>query len=234
MDSIKEQSICQYYKLKMLDFKNLLFPDYCLNCQNGEEIVCENCLRQTYSLAKYLKKNYSFNALLPYFCRDEMFWVAKALHLLKYEGYTRLAKYLNQLLVPFLPDLPIVTVPISAAKRRKRGFNQLELILRQSGKLKIANILVKKTDNKAQMSLDSQERKKNVLGQYQVVYGAVVPEKLVIFDDMLTTGNTLDEICKVLKNCGAKEIERLTLLGKIEVTFTKTEKNAKIAPLTRV
>lgn len=212
----------------MFDLKSLFFPDYCLNCQNGDQIVCQNCLRDTLNLACYLRKRNVSSALLPYFFGKESFWVAKALHHLKYEGFTRLAEDLNRLLIPFLPDLPIVVVPISLKKRKKRGFNQLEIILKSAGKIQMANILIKKSDNQAQMSLKAEDRKKNVEGQFKVILGANVAEKLVIFDDMQTTGSTLDEIANVLKAAGAREIQRITLLGKIDLSFTELLKNDRV------
>lgn len=105
----------------------------------------------------------------------------------------------------------IIPVPVHKKKKIKRGYNQCELITRElSKRLKINtynNILIKKNNNKTQSTLNKHERIENVKNAYKVINIDKIRDKSVlIFDDIYTTGSTINECIRVLKIAGIDKI----------------------------
>ncbi len=102
----------------------------------------------------------------------------------------------------------VCCVPLSAKRKRQRGFNQSEIIARNVAEYfekPFESLLIKKIDNKEQHSLSAEDRIKNVIGVYSPKnLDAIKGRKILIIDDVATTGNTLAECCKVLKDNGAE------------------------------
>ena len=110
----------------------------------------------------------------------------------------------------------IIPVPMYRKKKILRGYNQSELIAKEIAKnvkeIKYINALKKVKDNKKQSSLDKEERLKNVKNVYQIQNKEIIKNKqIILFDDIFTTGSTVNECSKVLKQNGAKKILVLTL-----------------------
>ena len=102
-------------------------------------------------------------------------------------------------------------IPISEKRRRKRGFDQVELLAQELGKqLGVApqRLLQKVRDNPAQSGISGQaERRANVLGAYRVLNPELVQGKrILLLDDIVTTGATAGECARVLLTAGAKEV----------------------------
>lgn len=105
----------------------------------------------------------------------------------------------------------IIPVPMDKVKKLRRGYNQTELITNIISKTKIIesdnNILEKVKLTKTQSTLEKRERKSNVENSYAVKCSDKVKNKnIVLFDDIYTTGATVNEISKKLKEAGAKSI----------------------------
>lgn len=105
----------------------------------------------------------------------------------------------------------ITWVPIGPKRRRKRGYDQCELLAQQvSGELGLpaVKLLDKPRDNRPQSGIRSAEaRKANVLGMYRAVDPEQVRDKrIVLLDDIVTTGATVSECARVLLSAGAKEV----------------------------
>ncbi len=107
----------------------------------------------------------------------------------------------------------IVTfVPMHKKRKRKSLYNHSKLLAAEISKnldVPIASLLVKTKNNSLQHRLPSQERIKNVKGVYSVnkKYGKTLKGKTVLLcDDVITTGSTLSECCKVLEKAGAKDV----------------------------
>ena len=110
----------------------------------------------------------------------------------------------------------IIPVPMSKKKKARRGYNQTELIAKCLAKeLNIEynnKSLVKIKLNKTQSTLTEKERFENVKNVFDIKNSELVKDKKVIlFDDILTTGATLDECSKVLKKNRVNDIVVLTL-----------------------
>ena len=105
----------------------------------------------------------------------------------------------------------IIPVPMDKIKKKKRGYNQTELISEIIAKTGIIfngnNVLKKIKFTKTQSTLKEKERKDNIKDAYLVVEKEKVKnKKVILFDDIFTTGATANEISKILKEAGAKEI----------------------------
>lgn len=97
----------------------------------------------------------------------------------------------------------IIPVPIHKNRYRERGYNQTELIVREIGlereKLE-ENNLVKLINTKPQSSLDLEDRKNNLANAYYLLKPERIKNKRVLLiDDVYTTGNTVNECSKILK-----------------------------------
>ncbi len=105
----------------------------------------------------------------------------------------------------------IIPVPMDKIKKSSRGYNQTELIsniISQKGEIVSGNkILEKVKKTKTQSTLKKQERKINIENSYVVkCVDKVKNKKVILFDDIFTTGATVNEISKKLKQAGVSKI----------------------------
>ena len=105
----------------------------------------------------------------------------------------------------------IIPIPMFEKKKKQRGYNQTELIVRDISKnLNIdlqENNLIKIKNTKTQSTLSQKERKENIKGVFLINnIEEVKDKKVIIFDDIFTTGETVNEASKILKQAGVKEI----------------------------
>lgn len=110
----------------------------------------------------------------------------------------------------------IVPTPISNERLQERGYNQAELIAKPLAKLLglecKSDIVIKTKDNKRQSELSIKERRENVKGVYSIKNRYQVKGKrILVVDDILTTGSTLSEIARKLKSAGASEVYGLVV-----------------------
>ena len=110
----------------------------------------------------------------------------------------------------------IIPVPISKKRLNTRGYNQSSIIAKNLAKeLNIEyseKILIKTKDNKPQSEMKQDTRKSNVSGVYKVINEERINnKKVLIVDDIFTTGSTVDECAKVLKDNSAESIGVFTL-----------------------
>ena len=107
----------------------------------------------------------------------------------------------------------IIIVPISKKRKKERGYNQSELIAKEISKMInvpiFKNIIIKTKDTKPQSSLNKEGRKQNVIGVYSLKITPNIPnlknKKILIFDDIYTTGNTVNECAQKLIDYGVKK-----------------------------
>lgn len=104
----------------------------------------------------------------------------------------------------------ICAVPLSEKRILERGYNQSELLAQEISKIlniPVANVIEKPHETFIQHELSAEERSKNLLGAFSIIKGSDVRGKnFILCDDIITTGNTLKECVKVLKDHGANEI----------------------------
>jgi competence protein ComFC len=146
-----------------------------------------------------------------------------AILLLKYERVTGLGDWFAERLASLVrttgTDLPfdlVVPVPLHPDRRRERGYNQAELIARPLARLlhlKLeARLLVRTKPRPPALVLSRSEHWKSVRGAYATREGARVDKlRILLVDDVLTTGATLDACSRALKKAGAAIVLGLTV-----------------------
>ncbi len=148
----------------------------------------------------------------------------EAIHQLKYYHKPRLAYHLIRLLVSHIPEriepgsyTAVVPVPLHKSKQKQRGYNQAFLLARHlaaHGHLDMmAGNLLRIRDTRPQNKQEGRKaRQENVKNAFQVMRPDEVQGKhLILIDDVLTTGATVNECAKMLKHAGAASVLVLTL-----------------------
>lgn len=145
------------------------------------------------------------------------------IHAFKYSARTHLRRPLALLIVEHLtdfiaerkPDL-IVPVPLHVRRLRSRGFNQALLLgelLAREWQLPLQRRAMRRIRwTEPQITLAADQRRENVRGAFVVAEAAVVQSKRVLLvDDVFTTGSTVEECSKMLKKAGAAEVLVITV-----------------------
>ena len=110
----------------------------------------------------------------------------------------------------------IIPVPIHRKRKLQRGYNQTQLIAKEIAKnidIKLCDdVLVKSKNTIAQSKLNKNKRKQNIKNAFKVLNLEKIQGKnILLFDDIFTTGSTVNECSKILKKAGAKTVGVLTI-----------------------
>jgi len=109
----------------------------------------------------------------------------------------------------------IIPVPLHWRRRRKRGYNQAEVLARHLGRLSGIPVdtetVVRKQDTKPQKQLSDKERKKNLQEAFVVTRQWTTPKRILLIDDIYTTGSTIDGIAKLLQEKGNHKVWFFTI-----------------------
>lgn len=198
---------------------NLLFPRKCLLCEkilSKQELdLCNTCREDTESFPE-IKNTLSFVAGWT------AMWYYKGnvrSGILQYKFYGRRNRGTNfgrllsmHLLQRRYTDFDVLTwVPLSAAKFKDRGYDQVEQVGRSVARelgQPLTPTLKKVRDTTTQSTLEALDaRRANVLGAYVVTNPeAVRGKRILLLDDVITTGSTASECAKTLLFSGAKEV----------------------------
>jgi len=151
----------------------------------------------------------------------ENFIVKKAISRFKYKPYLKdLAPVLVSLIIAHLAkinklsdfgDFWLAPVPLHKRKLKLRGYNQAEELAKEISKVfkipLLNNALIKTKNTPAQVELKKEERRENIKNAFLCKNpGAIKNKKILLVDDVFTTGATMEECARVLKNKGAKEV----------------------------
>jgi len=147
----------------------------------------------------------------------------KLIHLFKYGRVETLSRPLGRLLAQALPRESsfdcIVPMPLYWRKRWQRGFNQAELLAREVGRrthTPVRNALRRVRNTASQAGLTSAKRRENVSGAFQAARrarnrGMLDGGRVLLIDDVMTTGATAASCARALKRSGARQVTLLTL-----------------------
>jgi len=147
--------------------------------------------------------------------------VRSAIHHLKYKNVRDLAQPLALLLVDAYRRMPlpadcIVPVPLHKRRARERGFNQSALLARELGQLTGLPVaheaLLRAKYTVPQIGLDARERVENVRDAFRCTAGAFSGQRVLLVDDVCTTGSTLEACAAALhEEGGAASVWALTV-----------------------
>ncbi len=201
----------------LLDF---IFPRQCLVCKVGGGYFCGRCR----PLLRLAAAPDDLNVMAGFDYDDPA--IKKAIWKLKYSGLTSLASELAELLSERLAEdiadlkhfsgrekIVVTPIPLSAKRRRERGYNQSALLAKALAKkwpdtLEYSEILEKIRETPPQASLKNRAaRLDNLRGAFKLRPGAVVTGRtIIVIDDVVTTGATLAEARRALKESRAEVI----------------------------
>ena len=198
---------------------SLLFPDKCILCgkllKKQEQDLCRECRADSPDYP-VRKENRQF---LDSFTAVWYYEGSVRRSLLRYKFYGKrcyAAGYGRLLAMKLLCAHPegfdcITWVPVSRLRKLRRGYDQVELLAQAVGwelGMEPVPLLKKVRHNRPQSGLkDAAKRRANVLGAYREIQTQqIAGKRILLLDDILTTGATAGECARVLLTCGAKEI----------------------------
>lgn len=187
-------------------FLDFLFPRECLICARKGGFLCLNCKRELpRSMTRKANGISGLTAIYQY--SDER--VKNLIEEVKFKFNDSLVKdlWISDVKIPEV-DL-VVPIPIHWTRQNWRGFNQAEVIARMVG-LPVLKVLIRQKMTKQQARLDKKERRTNIKGAFGVK-GDIRGKKILLVDDVYTTGESMREAGRVLKKAGAKSVWGLVL-----------------------
>ncbi|HEY9166218.1 MAG TPA: ComF family protein [Candidatus Kryptonia bacterium] len=215
-------------------FVNFVYPPSCTTCsrdlKRGEFYICSRCwdsferVARTETIIQGIEEKFlrdeSIDAMDAVFLFGDDSRVRTAVHLLKYNGAEAIAKRFGVLIAAKIAaDVKmsscevIAPVPLHSARERERGYNQSELITRSVAcELRVLHLprLLKRTrQTQTQTLFDAEGRRRNIAGAFTVddrLANRVAGRKILLVDDVITTGSTIRECAGELKKGGASEI----------------------------
>ena len=219
---------------------DLLFPQRCAVCAHSGHVLCPACQASIRLLAPPYCELCNRQLASPGICQQCRRWPLKlsglravgtyeepvrtCIHALKYDGQTRLAEPLGNLLAGryrasgLRADI-MVPVPLHSERLQQRGYNQSKLLAehcsRQVGVPVREDMLIRRRATSAQVGLAAQERLQNVAGAFACspafTGGALAHCKVLLIDDVCTTGATLEACSAPLFAAGAQQVWALVL-----------------------
>ena len=183
---------------------------YCNKIVRQGDIACKKCK------SKFPEINLESYASGCYICYSCFFYediFAKAIKRFKFLNYPQSAK---KLAIPLADTIKkydvnfdcITYVPMFPKRERDRGYNQSQLLAKEVSKIldiPLEDFLIKIKDNPPQHTMDTKDKKKNVKGVFAVQKKDKLKGKnILIIDDVITSGYTLGECCKLLSKGKAR------------------------------
>lgn len=212
---MKKQSL----KSKLLD---ILFPPRCVFCNEIVPMgccICKKCddkifLLDAIQIAKVENESFHGICIAPYLYEDKIQDLVvkfKFYHKPQYGAFfgNKLAEAVCDKGMESMCEV-VVSVPISKERLKERGYNQSELIAKKTAEclgIPYINCMIKTKHNSEQHRLHLEDRKENVKGVYELAENKhITNKKVLLVDDIVTTGYTLAECAAVLMEHGAKEV----------------------------
>ena len=209
----------------MFDLLNLIYPNVCAFCNKiQKDSLCKKCEEK---IKKYKNnnvirsKNDYFEELISIFKYEGL--IREKIIQYKFEDkayiYKTFAKIIlkNKKVCGLLKKYDIIVpVPIHRKRKLQRGYNQTQLIAKEISKnidIKLCgDVLIKSKNTIAQSKLNKNKRKQNIKDAFKVSnFEKIQGKNIILFDDIFTTGSTVNECSKILKKAGAKKVGVLTI-----------------------
>ena len=205
-----------------MNILEIIYPKTCGMCEEiSKSYLCGKCklkLKEVLKLNTVVYKNKYIDSHTYLFKYEEK--IRDKLLKYKFRDYSYLYKFFSEIIINNCNlqnnyDI-ILPVPIHKKRKQMRGYNQSELIAKEIAKnmnMEYSNrVLIKMVNTVPQSSLNQTQRMSNVMGIYKVINSQIIDQKrILLIDDIFTTGSTVNECAKILKQNGAKTIDVLTI-----------------------
>jgi ComF family protein len=202
---------------------DLFFPKFCFGCKKEGTFLCQDCqaiLDISNSHQEFQTENLS-DLYYPLEYKNPL--IKNLIKHFKYEPFVKeLAKDLASLIITHFQlidpspnfegeDYVLLPVPLEKRKLKWRGFNQSEEIGKELSKFLnieiLNNVLIKIKETPPQVELSEKEREENIKGVFIIRNREkILGKKILLVDDVYTTGSTMKECAQVLKKAGTKEV----------------------------
>jgi len=204
---------------------DIFFPPICLNCKKYLEekekpdLICGNCF-QSIKIYKNLFRP-SSQLILAAVTSYGNSATKELIHCLKYKGFLKAQKPLGEILIKYLSNLDLrlencIVVPVSLypSRRRKRGFNQAEIladIISRYFNIPVRTDVLKRIkDTKSQIETKSRkERAENLKGSFEISAGGkeiMKNKNIILVDDVYTSGATMNAAIKTIRRYNKNRI----------------------------
>ncbi len=209
-------------------FKDFLFISTCLHCstplRDEEQRVCQRCwdsltvVSENDHTVKVLTKRFAeggvIDMLVSLYYFEKRGLLQTLAHSLKYEEGTMVGVELGKRLSARLGKLSIdavIPVPLNKRKERERGYNQSDCIgegISERLGIPVHREAVRRVKyTVTQTHLNAEERKENIAEAFSVPHPELINGKCIaVVDDVITTGSTIQELARVLRDAGARRI----------------------------
>lgn len=206
---------------------DLIFPPKCVFCKKllrkGEDGICARCQEHLpWCVGPEAEQTMEFISLCasPLWYQDE---VRESFHRYKFKGSRGYAKVYGRLMAQCVRDhlagrYDLITwVPLSEQRRKSRGYDQA-MLLAEAAALELGDVAaetltkVRDTDAQSGLGKDDSARRANVLGAYCPTDPELIAgQRILLMDDVVTTGSTLFECARTLRTAGAADVVCVTL-----------------------
>jgi len=197
----------------LLDF---LLPISCLGCGQYKHLICRKCLTaikiesatvQTNDLTVLVSADYA-NPL-----------VAKLIKTMKYQGCLQLAVELAYLLserlkISGLQTTLLMPIPLHPRRHKRRGYNQSIELAKALGNLQDLTVnqdLVRIKNTASQAKLNRVQRLRNMQAAFVYQGPSLENKHILLIDDVLTTGATIEAASQAIKKAGAASVSALVI-----------------------
>lgn len=197
---------------------DLIYPPKCVLCQKlldrGEHGICRDCLRALPRNRAQISGERFSVCYAPFRYTGDL---RESLLRMKFGNCPGYAAFYGEQIAACVRDageerIDLVSwAPVSRKRKSRRGYDQARLLAKFAAKqlgLPLVKTLAKTKDNQKQSTMETDaERRKNVRGVYQALHPERFEGKRVLLiDDIVTSGATLNECCGVLRAAGAKRV----------------------------
>ena len=216
---------------------NLLAPHICMVCEEEGNPVCNSCqidIATPLPSSCFLCNTATSNFLTCFSCRRKTVirhaWTASEyspeikdiISKLKFERVRALAKPVAEIMhaaLPYFDEIPLVSyVPTATSRARVRGYDHAELLSKELAiKLGSRSVrLIARTNQHRQVGSDRITRRKQSKTAYRAVRSTQANgRRILLVDDVSTTGASLSEAARVLKRAGARSVDSIVLARKL-------------------
>lgn len=214
-----------------------IFPPVCAGCGIQGEVWCAECQKSIQKLNDNLCDRCGYpgkfakdecpgcNKHDPQYTKIRSCGVYKgplkeAIHSMKYQSNLALGYFLSGLLEEKLRDENwdidiVVPVPLSKVRQGERGYNQAALLAHPLAKrMDIqydSNSLTRQKSTESQVHLSAEERSRNMADAFSIKPNAWNGKRVLIIDDVITTGSTINECARTIKEGGAVDVYGLSI-----------------------